>query len=472
MNTRIASLAVGQVMGLVIGLVMGLVLASMPAVAQQSGVARPAQAPTTSAPGAATKKPVPKQTAARGKEPRGPEVPAALAALPPRERFAILSDLVWLGGFEGMSAEEVEEHVGDAVKAFQRRNGGKETGALSDQERATLSDAAKAHQAAVNWRVIDDAATGARLGVPEKLVPRAGAGSTGSRWTSAGGQVQIETFRLHEASLPTLFEQEKKASQRSVGYSLLGPDSFIITGEQKLKKFVERAEARGNEVRGITILYDQATEGTMARVAVAVSDAFQGFPDPNAVPPPGRKRGVEYGTAIVVTGRGELIAPAQMTDECQAITVPGLGHAERIAVDKTGDLALLRLYGARNLVPAALAGEGAADGELTLVGIADPLAQQGDVAVSSAGASLTAQGLVPAPKLGFSGAAAIDKQGRFAGIVELKSPIVAGAGSVAPQAALVPAAAVRGFLTAQGIAPTAGQAAIDQSIVRVICVRK
>jgi hypothetical protein len=152
--------------------------------------------------------------------------------------------------------------------------------------------------------------------------------------------------------------------------------------------------------------------------------------------------------------------------------VPGFGHADRIAEDKTDDLALLRLYGARNLVPAALAGDSPADGELTLVGVADPLAQPGEVAVSSAAASLTTQGLVPVPKLGFSGAAAIDKQGRFAGIVELKSPIVAGAGSLARQAALVPATAVRGFLASQGIAPTAGHAAIDQSVVRVICVRK
>ncbi len=38
------------------------------------------------------------------------------------------------------------------------------------------------------------------------------------------------------------------------------------------------------------------------------------------------------------------------------------------------DLALVRLYGARNLVPAMLGGEGTQTGELTLVGVADPLA--------------------------------------------------------------------------------------------------
>ena len=48
-------------------------------------------------------------------------------------------------------------------------------------------------------------------------MPHASAARTGSRWTSAQGQIQIETFRLHEASLPALFDQEKKTSQRYVG---------------------------------------------------------------------------------------------------------------------------------------------------------------------------------------------------------------------------------------------------------------
>jgi hypothetical protein len=48
-----------------------------------------------------------------------------------------------------------------------------------------------------------------------------------------------------------------------------------------------RAEAHGGEVRGVTVQYDQATEGTMSRVAVAVANAFVGFPDPNAALPAG-----------------------------------------------------------------------------------------------------------------------------------------------------------------------------------------
>ena len=49
-------------------------------------------------------------------------------AMPEAQRSAIQADLTWLGYFDGMSAEEVDGHTADAIKAFQRRNSGKETG--------------------------------------------------------------------------------------------------------------------------------------------------------------------------------------------------------------------------------------------------------------------------------------------------------------------------------------------------------
>jgi hypothetical protein len=58
-------------------------------------------------------------------------------------------------------------------------------------------------------------------------------------------------------------------------------------------------------------------------------------------------------------------------------------------------------------------------------------------------------------------------------MVVRKSPLVA---HIAPagvaQAMLVPAATVRSFLKSHGIAPAAGHRAIEQSVLRVICVRQ
>jgi Trypsin-like peptidase domain len=300
-------------------------------------------------------------------------------------------------------------------------------------------------------------------------VPKAAPARIGSRWTSRQGQIAIETFRLHEAALAALFDDEKKVRHRTVEHSTLTPDSFVMSGMQGLKRFIVRVQAIGSELRGVTILFDQATEGVMAPIAAAMANTYQGFPDP-AAPPPGLRRTVEYGSAIVVSAQGHLIAPAQVVEQCQAITIPGFGHAERIAADKTNDIALLRVYGAQNLAPATL-GDGSSADDLTLVGVADPLAQGGAGAVSRLPARRSAQGLDPAPVLGFSGAAAVDRQGRVAGMVDLQSTAVAGTAAVS-QATLIPAETLRTFLQAQNVALATGRAAIEQAVVRVICVRK
>ncbi len=456
----------------VAAIIVGLAVAGSPALAQAAKSHKPiaASAAHTAMHKARAK------TAKKGKA-RGKSAPAALiatyAAMPEAERLAIQSDLAWVGDDEGMVGDFDGRTIG-AVKAFQQRNNGKATGILTAAERDLLATAAKSRAAGVGWRLIDDTATGARLGLPEKLVPHSGVARAGSRWTSAQGQIQVETFRLTEAALPALFKDEKKAAKRHAAFSVLKPDSFVISGVQGLKNFVVRAQASGSELRGVTVLYDQATEGIMGPVAVAIANTFAGFPDANAAPPPGLRRAVEYGSAIVVGSGGNLIASAAVTDGCQAITVPGLGHAERVAADKTNEVALLRLYGARNLVAATLAGANSQPGDLTLVGVADPLSQAGGGAVTSVAARRTAQGIEPAPKLGFSGAAAVDAQGRLAGMVDLKPPVVAGAGSAGQQATLVPVETIRTFLQAHGITlgAAAGHAAVEQSVVRVICVRK
>jgi hypothetical protein len=93
------------------------------------------------------------------------------------------------------------------------------------------------------------------------------------------------------------------------------------------------------------------------------------------------------------------------------------------------------------------------------------------VAPSGTGTDLA---LSPAPAPGFSGAAAIDSDGKFAGIALLKPVVVAGPANALPaaQALLVPAESVREFLGANGVKTAAGSADAKAAVLRVICVRK
>src|SRR5439155_7114640 len=108
-------------------------------------------------------------------------------------------------------------------------------------------------------------------------------------------------------------------------------------------------------------LYDQATDGIMDPVTVVMSSAFAPFPGTGLTaligPPPRRK--VEYGTGIVVNAGGHILTDRQLTDGCSVVEVSGYGDANPIADDEAAGLALLRVYGAPSLTPAAVVHEGA-----------------------------------------------------------------------------------------------------------------
>jgi peptidoglycan hydrolase-like protein with peptidoglycan-binding domain len=411
------------------------------------------------------------------------QTPADTAnAMAQTERQALQSDLAWVGQYNGAITGEVSERMIAAIKDFQKEHGGKPTGVLNPQERGVLAETARRRQDNVGWKIVTDAGSGVRLGIPTKLVPQQSSDANGAKWGSSTGTIQIQLSRRKEANPTTarLAETEKKEpAGRAVDYTVVKPDFFVLSGLQGLKKFYVRGTFKGDEVRILTILYDQATENTVEPVVIAMSSAFNPFPSGAQIAGPPPRKTVEYGTGIVVSDDGAIVTDRQITDGCLTIAIAGFGNADRAAEDKDHDLALLRIYGARGLKPLGL-GNGAAKTGVELTGIADPQNQGGGAAASSVKATTTPIGggndlaLAPSPAVGFSGAAAFDADGKFAGIALLKPVVVAGPPNATPaaQAVLVPDDTVREFLKANGVNAADGSSEAKASVVRVICVRK
>ena len=409
-------------------------------------------------------------------------VPSRNGAMSDAERIAVQFDLAWTGDYTGVITGTADENekTAAAIRSFQRNHRMSETGVLTAQDRALLAGAAKAKQTQVGWAIVEDAATGARLGIPAKQVPNKAQGRSGTRWTSAQGQVVIETFKIREpgTTLASLYEQQRKepATRRLEG-NVLRPDFFVLSGMQGLKRFYVRGDFKDGEVRGVTVLYDQATENMMDPAAVVTASSFSAFSGSGLLAQiaPSSRRKVEYGTGIVVSTSGHTLTTRHFAEACSAIVASGYGDADRVSDEPAAAVALLRLYGAPALPAAAFSPEGPKQPELTLVGIADPQVQEGALAVSSVPARLKSDVLEPMPPPGFDGAAALDAHGQLIGIVELKTPAAASAGtSAAPQATLVAASAIRAFLDTQRLPmPTVGAAASTKdSLVRLICVRR
>lgn len=420
---------------------------------------------------------------------RAKSKPAAEAAHPPAQtpadtvramalaaRQALQSDLAWTGHYNGLVNGEVSDRLIAAIKAFQKDQGNKPTGVLNPKERSVLTAAARKARANVGWKIAADAATGVRLGLPMRLAPQPSSAADGTTWSSSTGTIRIVVTRRKETGLTTarLADHERKQPPgRKITYSAVKPDVFVLSGTQGLKKFYMRGQLRDGEARILTILYDQATEGVMEPVVIAMSSAFEAFP---ANGPPPRKM-VEYASGVTVSSDGAVITGYDATDGCRSIVVTGHGRADRIAGDKDHGLALLRVYGAHGLQPIA-PGRGAAKGGVDLVGIADPQNQGGGSAISRAKASVGQAGdselmLTPPPASGFSGAAALDANGKLAGLALLKPADIAGLSGAAPaaQAVLAPVEAVRDFLKANDVTLD-GTFDAEAAVVRVICVRR
>lgn len=403
-------------------------------------------------------------------------------AMQQADRVALQTDLVWTGDYNGVVNGDVSDRMIAAIKKFQKEQGAKETGALNSQERAKLAAAAKKAQDNVGWKVVTDMVTGARVGLPGKLVPQQNSDANGTRWSAPQGTIQVNLARRKEtgATLAAVAEREKKEpANRKILYSAVRPDFVVLSGLQGLKKFYLRGQISGDEVRVLTVLYDQATEGTMEPVVIAMSNAFAAFPgaataQTPAAPPPRKK--VEYATGIVLSADGFILTDRQAIDGCQFVTIPQIGNADRVAEDKERDLTLLRVYGAKDLKPLAVA-SGTAKPEVSITGIADPQTQSGGAAITSVASRIgTDNALSPAPAIGFSGGAVVDADGRFAGMAQLKPAVVAAAGAApatpVATAVVVTPSIVREFASKHGVTASAANGDAKASVVRVICVRK
>lgn len=422
----------------------------------------------------------PKQTAAASPAAQTPVETAKTLAQ--GERQAIQSDLAWTGDYNGLINGEVSDRMIAAIKQFQTNQGHKSTGVLNPQERGQLGQAARKLQASVGWKLVADPVTGARLGVPTRLVPQQASDANGTRWTSSTGTIQVALSRRKEAdvSIAKLAEQEKKQPGRKVEYSAVRPDFFVLSGTHGQKKFYIRGSFKNAEVRILTVLYDQATEGTMQPIVVAMSSAYDPFPAGAQAGPPPRKK-VEYSTGTIVGADGAILADREAVDGCLSIVVAGYGPADVADRSKEYELALLRIYGVSELKPLPIGGGAARPGPVEVTGVADPQSQGGGAAVTTVKAQLTPAGstsgsaVTPPPILGFSGAPARDAEGRFAGLTALRVPLLAGPAdsAAAPQATLITADTVRSYLTGLGVKPAEGSTKdAKECVVRVICVRK
>ena len=151
---------------------------------------------------------------------------------------------------------------------------------------------------------------------------------------------------------------------------------------------------------------------------------------------------------MVVSTVGHMLTDRHLIDGCNVIALPGSGNAERVAEDKAADWCCCGSMARAISTPSAF-GEAPKGSDLTLLGIADPQSQGGGARSPPWRQRPAARRVEPAPQLGFAGAAALDAQGRFAGMVVLKTRSLPAGPAVRSRGGVGAGADIRNFLEAQ-----------------------
>ncbi len=387
-------------------------------------------------------------TLARAGEPAPPPKPApaearAFLGFSEGDRKAAQEALGWLGFYNGIDDGAPARRTIDALKTYQQSLRAPPDGIMTDKLLSGLKAGATKAKAAVGFTIIDDPATGVRIGAPLKLLEKRVNGDLGAAFTSRDGVVGLYT-KATKGDLAALYKtMSADAGARKATYKAIKPGVFFVTaGEDGDNKFYRRYAAQGDQLRGFAFLYPKTRAKALDPVALAIANSFDPFPaialPPAPSPAPTPEPPKLTATALIVAP-GVAVAALDAAS-CKAPTIDG--KPARFLAPQ-GPLARL-------------------GGDFGASATAPPVGQGGGdlVALSFAGAppvleAAAVRTLGPAQviaALGVSGAPLFDRQGRLVGFAAALAAVPSRAGvALAAPRPLIAAAAL-----GLPIAPDAG----------------
>ncbi len=405
----------------------------------------PAQALDTKAP--------PPKPAIVGAPPQKPETArAAFEALPERDRVAVQEGLGWLGLYNGVFDGAYGHRTVEALTAWQLSAAKRADGIVTPAAVAALGASAAKAKASVGFKVIDDPATGLRIGAPLKLLEKHDSAANTASLKSGDGAVGLY-LKATKGNLAALYQSlSADSGPRKVAYKFLKPDAFFVTtGEEGDNKFYRRyAVAPGGgdnaPLRGFAFLYPKSRAAALDPVALAIANAFDPFPTtapvaaaptPTSTPEPPKLTATALIVApgVAVTALDPAVCKAPMIGGKPVRFLEAQGGLTRLGGEFASAEPIPLGPGGGDLVALSLSGSGAR----AVLDVAS-VAGAGDAKVIAA--------LGPAA----SGAPLFDRQGRLVAFVAPIASSIRRAGvTLAVPHATISAATLGESAAAQGV---------------------
>ena len=293
---------------------------------------------------------------------------------------------------------------------------------------------------------MSDPKTGARIGAPLKLL-RALPGA------------RLDFAANADADLGALYTRLSAATpSRKIAYKAIRPDAFfVVSGQDGPVKFYTRFDKSPNaspQIRGFTFAYPASQTAYLDRIAIAIANSFEPFPEsagtpvanaaaPSAPNPPPAPPAVPQpaATALVVAPGKALTA--LKAEDCPHPTVAGKPVRIERADAATGLVMLAGDFASNGGAPQL----GSPAQDLVILGFSGPR-------VAASSASFTGGDARPvvtaAVDKGASGGPVFDRRGALVGLVApiAGEPKRVGSVALASPHRLIPPDALRAFLGA------------------------
>jgi hypothetical protein len=446
---------------------------------------------------------------------------ASFLAMPEADRKAVQDALGWLGLYNGAVDGAFGKRTRDSILAYQKSLNATADGVVSDPQLATLKAAAQKARTAVGFELVDERASGVRIGAPLKILDKIAMIGDAVTLEKAGGSVTLAFARRTGADADLAALHAKLTADekgRKISYKAMKADDFFaVAGELSGRKFYTRfAKAPANwpagpELRGFTFSYPGDEAADLDKVALAIANSFEPFSSSatsleastarapssptwrdvvkvapaSATAAPADSAAKTPASAPELTATGLIVAPGQALT---ALSEPGCANptvdgkaAKTLRADASSGLTLLGGDFGAGAEPPRF---GAAFADLVVLSL-EPGATPGRATLEASAATPTpagegAQAIVAALTKSASGAPAFDRRGALEALVApIKSEPkrVAGVALAEPHA-VIALDAIERFLGAAGAEATpdaatfgAGDLAREKraSIVTIVC---
>lgn len=448
-------------------------------------------------------KPQPPRPSAAAPDPAFEAMRAGFEALPEAERKALQDALVWTGDYNSVVNGAFGRRTFEALSAARARTDAGDP--LDPRSRAAILAAGEAARKAVRFTVQADPASGAVLGVPERMLPKRSAVPGGTRWQSADGRLTLESrsFPAGGTDLDALFTRATAPlADRKVTYKLKRPDFIVVTGETASGRSYVRYAAGPEGIRGFAIGYEAAQAGEIDRLVIAIANSFVPFPGtpgeapriataPAAAPPasgaPQSSGAPQVASAPNVVGTGLVVAPGRVltaSSVLEACPAPRIGSAPARVLRSERGLALLEAAGLPAPRLPGIVGASASEDRVVVAAQEAREGAGGDAGVSVAPGAMVGAARVTAPlQPGSAGAPVLDRAGGLAGLVASYPAAPRLIAGVMPPASfpVIPGTVVAAVLGEAGIATrpsTAGAgsvgaaaSAVGGAVIGIVCAR-